>query len=118
MANYAYRAVLIHNGSPYQNEDIGGDYKIGFFFHATITKHEKNGYWTMSNIWDQATVVFPIIFAEDNDGTLGVAPGVDEIKGRYSGVGEFTGDSIKFSIDIIPLDGDPYTKNFGWKKQV
>ena len=29
--SYAYRAVLVHDGSPYETEEIGGNYKIGFF---------------------------------------------------------------------------------------
>ena len=115
-ATYAYRAVLVHDGTPYQQEEIGGDYGIGWFFETTIEKYEKDGYWLMSNVWDEEGVVFPIIFAEDNDGSLGIAPGVHETKGRYMGTGEFTGDSIKFILEITSLNGSEIIKEFGWRK--
>ena len=70
----------------------------------------------MENVWAQEGIEFPIVFAEDNDGSLGVAPGVHEIFGRYLGTGEFTQDSIKFHLIITSFDGSEYTKNFAWKK--
>jgi len=114
---YAYRAVLVHDGTPYQNENIGGNYKIGFFYNSSVEKYSIDGYWKMTNVWDEEGVTFPIIFAEKQDGTLGVAPGEDIVKGRYFGTGVFTGDSIKFRLEIQPLEGEAYVKNFGWKKK-
>lgn len=112
----AYRAVLVHDGDPYQQPEIEGNYKKGFFFDASITKYSKLGYWSMSNVWWEEGVEFPIIFAERKDSSLAVVPGEHLTKGRYTGVGEFTGDSIKFTLTIVPPSGDVNIKNFGWKK--
>jgi len=120
-ASYAYRTVLVHDGTPYENELIGGNYKIGFKYNETITEHSVFGFWQMSSVVDNANVKFPVVFAEATDGTLVIVPGVDTSFGRYSGTGEFvisgSTKKIKFKLNIIPLTGEPYTKNIEWTRK-
>lgn len=126
--SYAYRAVLVHDGTPYWDqvggENISGSYETGpagALSLSEISKHEINGYWKATNIWDK-TVDFPIIFADNKDGTFGIVPGEHPVKGRYFGSGFYDLEedprTIQFKLTIIPYEGDPYTVTPNvWRKQ-
>lgn len=117
-ASFAYRAVLVHDGTPYSRE-ITGSYKKGNNFVSKIEKHSINGYWYISNVWQQPGYTLPVIFA-DMDGTgeydYIVVPGDDPILGKYTGWGEFVDggfgpDKINF---YILEEGKNVPKVFDW----
>lgn len=111
-ATYAYRAVLVYSGSPY-GSDIEGHYKKGFLFDADISKYSVNGYWQMTNVWQEEGVDFPIIFADKGNGTYGIVPGEHPDKGRYSGTAYLSGNVLYFTINY----GEDKTITFDWTKQ-
>lgn len=112
-ATYAYRAVLVYQGSAYGN-DIAGNYRVGFFFYSDISKHSVNGYWEMDNVWAEDGVDLPIIFADNGDNTYGIVPGEHPSKGRYSGTAVKTALGIDFVLTVISPDGILTDKTFEW----
>lgn len=112
-----YRTVLVHDGTPYQ-EDIGGTYKKGFNFETTVSKYSILGYWKMENVFQEEGVEFPIVFADMGDGVnYNIVPDEHPTKGSYSGVGVRTGNVIKFTLTTVDGDGVTTVKNFDWTKQ-
>jgi len=113
---YAYRSVLVHDGTPYNNETIEGRYKVGFSFKETVEKHSVFGYWSMSNFMPKTGAEFPILFAEQPDGTLTVVPDEHPTYGRYTGYGKFESNKLTFTLNISPRDSEPYSTSFIWSK--
>ncbi len=117
-SSYAYRTVLVYNGDPYIT-DIGGDYRIGFLYHSTITKHSVKGFWQMSQAIDDPNKDYPVVLVEDpnNVGHFIVVPGVWEDLGRYKGSAEYipspTHPQLKLTITFID---QALTKTYTWKK--
>jgi len=113
-ASYEYRAVLVHDGSPYSGE-IAGTFRIGFKFYSEISKHSIDGYWQMDNVFAEEGVDFPIVFADMGDGiNYTVVPGEHISKGNYSGVGVKITGGIKFTLTLLDADGNTTIKNFEW----
>lgn len=130
--SFAYRSVLVHDGSPYKNEELAGTYKpnalSGEVVPLSVTeKHpingEENGFWKIDNAWDGPGVNFPIIFCESPlSDTLNVVPQVHPEKGRYFGYGFYKveppetiwGDTLKylnFNLEIYPPEGGRILKS-------
>ncbi|MCD4792471.1 MAG: DUF5011 domain-containing protein [Bacteroidales bacterium] len=112
---YAYRTVLVYSGSPY-GDDIAGEYKLSFEFREDISKHDVQGFWQMTNVYQEKGVEFPIVFADMGDNTYGIVPGEHITKGRYSGNAVKSGNIITFYLDIIGTDGTLISKEFSWTK--
>ncbi len=113
----AYRAVLVHDGSPY-GDDITGTYFINYVLPvSTINKSNINGYWQISNVWGEGGVDFPITFADNGNGTYGVVPDTHPTKGFYLGTGIKTGNNINFILDVVSPGGIKTQKTFLWKRQ-
>lgn len=111
----AYRAVLVHDGTPY-GEDITGNYKLSFLFNTSISKHQINGYWIIDNVFQEDGVTFPVIFADKGDGTYGIVPGEHPTKGFYTGTAVKNGTQMVFTLKMVSPDGTKTTKNFTWTK--
>lgn len=114
-ASKAYRAVLVHDGTPY-GDDITGAYKLSFLFNTNIKKHSINGYWEIENVFQQDGVVFPIVFADKGDGTYGVVPGEHPTKGFYTGTVVKNGTQLVFTMKMVSPSGIKTTKTFTWTK--
>lgn len=115
-SSYAYRAVLVHDGTPYEG-DISGTYKKGFFYSSTIQKYSVNGYYQMDNVWQQEGTVIPIIFADLGDGiNFGIVPQDTEL-GFITGTAKRNGSKITFYIHLVTPDNTTYDKSFDWTKQ-
>lgn len=115
--SFAYRAVLVYSGSAY-GTDISGTYYKGFNFLEEISKYQVNGYWQISNVWQEEGVSFPLIFADKGDGTYGIVPGDHPTKGRYEGYAVQNGtDKIHFFLKITSPDGDITYPDLTWTKQ-
>ena len=116
-ATYAYRAVLVYDGNPYLT-DIGGNYKRGFYFHATISKDAVYGFWDMDNCWIEEGVTFPIVMAEDpnNVGHFVIVPGSHPSKAKFYTGYAVVGDSLTVVLNIVDYNGQSLTKTFKWKK--
>lgn len=113
-ASQVYRAVLVHDGTPYST-DIAGLCEVGFLFDSYITKHQKNGYWKIDNVWAEEGVVFPVVFADYGNGVnYGVVPGEHETKGRYTGIAVKSGNVLKFTLNLVSPQGTETTKDFEW----
>ncbi|MEA2043717.1 MAG: DUF5011 domain-containing protein [Bacteroidota bacterium] len=103
--SYAYRSVLVHDGTPYY-EDISGGYKAGnqtsegYQFESQVAEAEGlNGYWTITNVWLEEGVTAPIYFADNDDGTYSVVPYEHERKGIIFGTAEKVIEIDEFNIE-------------------
>lgn len=115
-SSYAYRSVLVHDGTPYAL-DIAGSYRIGFNFFADIQKYSIDGYWEMTNVFAEEGVTLSIIFADMGDGVnYTLVPGEHETKGKYSGTAVKSGNKMIFTITFVGFDGSTTVKNFEWTK--
>lgn len=115
-SSYSYRAVLVHDGTPYEG-DISGTYKKGFLFKSTIQKYSIDGYYQIDNVWQQQGTVIPIIFADMGDGVnFGIVPGENEL-GFYSGTVKRNGSVLTFNIHLVTSDSNVYDYQFEWTKQ-
>lgn len=119
----AYRSVLVWEGTPYSPSlDVSGDYKVGFKFRSKITKYSILGYYIMDNCYaEDRDDVFPIIFADNNDGkNFTIVPGEHPALGKYFGTAN---DSIagtkkffKVKIKTVIPGQDTIYKTFNWQK--
>ena len=115
-ANYAYRAVLVHDGTPYEG-DISGNYRYGFNNKTTISKYSVDGYYQMDNVYKFSDTPLPIIFADTGDGiNFEIVPGYDETYGYYSGSGKKNGNRITFQLTLKSLDGTVLNQDITWLK--
>ena len=127
--SYAYRAVLVHDGTPY-GDDISGVYKVGnydpytqgFEFETEIIEYnsEIKGYWQIENVWIQKGINITIVFADKSDGTYGVVPVEDGTKGRIFGTAETfienDDEFIEFHLEVHSKSGEIFYKDFKWEK--
>ena len=114
-SSYAYRAVLVHDGTPYEG-DISGNYKKGFFYNTTIQKYSVDGYYKIDNVWQQQGVTIPVIFADMGDGiNFGIVPGECDL-GFYSGTATLNGAVLTFHIHLATTDGQSLDYEFDWTK--
>ncbi len=114
--SYAYRSVLVHDGTPYEG-DISGNYKMGFKFTSTISKYSVNGYYQMDNVYQREGVTLPIIFADKGDGVnFGIVPGYDNKLGFYYGTAKKDGENITFNMTFKSPNGIQQNLAFKWEK--
>ncbi len=114
-ATKAYRAVLVHDGEPY-DVDITGNYKKGFAYKTSIEKAQINGYWMIKNVYQEIGTEVPIWFADKGDGTYGIVPDIHSTKGFYTGTAVRVGTKITFTIMFTSTDGEVIQKKFDWSK--
>ena len=119
---YAYRAVLVHDGTPYtENLDIAGSYQFNYTLdNVTILKYDEvNGYWQVNNAWGQEGYSFPLIFADMGDSTYSIVPQEHHRFGRYSGTAVYYEEGtfiIKKKIDFsIHLESKESPDVFTWE---
>lgn len=122
--SFAYRAVLVHDGTPYEG-DISGIYKPNLASPNSmeVSKHSVNGYYDVEAFWFEASefVDFPIIIADKGDGVhFGIVPSESEDKGRVFGevvLGSYGGiPTLTFYVEIITPGGATRDKEFIWYK--
>ena len=115
-ANYAYRAILVHDGTPYEG-DISGNYHSGFLFHSSISKYSIDGYYQMDDVYIKEGTTLPIIFADSGDGiNFDIVPGYDESLGFYYGTAVKNDQNIDFYITFKSPKGLKLNKHFVWIK--
>ncbi len=123
--SFAYRAVLVHDGTPYEG-DISGVYKPNLTSPGMeVSKHSINGYYDVSTFWFEAgeLIDFPIVIADKGDGVhFGIVPSENEEKGRVvSGEAVFGIQNgilaLTFIVKVITPGGIPRDKEFIWYKQ-
>ncbi len=123
-----YRAVLMHDGTPFTEDlDIESKYKFNNVLDKVeVSKYtEVDGYWQITNASGQDGISLPLIFADLGDSTYAIVPGFHESLGRYygtinyieSGSGFALKKKLKFTIITEPKGGgDPGTDTFIWEQ--
>ncbi|MBN2662234.1 MAG: DUF5011 domain-containing protein [Bacteroidales bacterium] len=115
-STYAYRSVLVHDGTPY-TLDIAGTYRIGFQFYSDVQKYSIDGYWEMTNVFAEEGVTLSIVFADMGDGVnYTLVPGEHITKGQYYGTAVKSGNKLIFTMTFLGLNGSTTVKNFEWTK--
>lgn len=120
----AYRAILIHDGTPY-SDDISGTYEFGLIEElkkkSTISKYtDVNGYWYLSDCYGPLGIVLPIYLADLGDGeNYGIVPVQNEI-GTFTGTAlresSFMGTNITVFLKVELKDGSVYNQSYKWKQ--
>jgi len=121
--SYAFRSVLVYDTDAY-GTDIAGTYKLNgtsnLFEPGIVTKYSINGYWQITNLWQESGVVFPAIFADSGDNTYGIVPSEHPSKGLYGGTGlrstNFGKNVLTFYLTPALPNGLEPNKFFVWKQ--